>query len=656
MPLATYNAPSAPPSEVMPSSTGDLLSTPTEDTSQLAPRRPDTVWPFLYSEHHAYDEQIRYKPFPDMTTVGRSRNDTGKLEFRTNLPCLFPWKFEFAWESSGYLLFAGERFSTKIVNMSSSEVSIVTQEDRSAISETTWTTSAASSSSDDSLPTRLYKEGMISKAIYEIRESLVCQLENHYWRTYAPPRSSKRSRNRNSPSVNNAGHRVSAKGVTGQSSAKPRHSRWRKISDSSGNGDDDDEDNGDDRSSMSGRILGHSRYFFACPFMKWRPQHFFKSCGVHLTTISHVKDHLEKKHYSLHCPTCLRVFHGKIALRSHVNLGCSRPPVPVANFVTVEQLTVIKKRPYKYEGCEEQWRNIFKTLFPNEPQPLTPYLDPPMNEVMRHLTDYVSRRGSEFLRRLQHEMSIDNSTAYETPEAQFKAVWDDWFPRIFSQYMSQDELYSDIFQDQASPGDNSPTRSANLSLNNNEVQAQFDMPLTTDSLAQLSNSVGLSQPTSVLPLQPRRAPHEGQFSAIAQSYTDYNSGHPDEFGALDFQGWPSTCNTSTEINQSSWNLTGNQNVPVLCADQPSGLNHNNENLPITELLGLNHFSHDYQAGPSFSAEHPYSSNVSRDFQGNRHSAIGVQGYGNFPSAETTFMDVTRTDQPQLADVMSDILF
>ncbi|GIJ92584.1 hypothetical protein Asppvi_001862 [Aspergillus pseudoviridinutans] len=116
---------------------------------------------------------------------------------------------------------------------------------------------------------------------------------------------------------------------------------------------------------------------FACPFFKRHPESF-RTCGMsdHENS-SRVKQHISRKHrMPIYCPRCSETFKTEHDRDTHArDVDC--PVGPKANFVcaTADQLRKLSKRNTR-QTDRENWNTIYKILFPEDPLPESPYLDP----------------------------------------------------------------------------------------------------------------------------------------------------------------------------------------------------------------------------------------------------------------------------------------
>ncbi|KAF7134154.1 hypothetical protein CNMCM5793_005833 [Aspergillus hiratsukae] len=115
----------------------------------------------------------------------------------------------------------------------------------------------------------------------------------------------------------------------------------------------------------------------ACPFFKRHPESF-RTCGMsdHENS-SRVKQHISRKHrMPIYCPRCSETFKTEHERDTHVR-DADCPVGPKANFIcaTAEQLRNLSRRN-AHQTDRENWNAIYNILFPDDPLPDSPYLDP----------------------------------------------------------------------------------------------------------------------------------------------------------------------------------------------------------------------------------------------------------------------------------------
>jgi DNA-directed RNA polymerase subunit RPC12/RpoP len=166
----------------------------------------------------------------------------------------------------------------------------------------------------------------------------------------------------------------------GTSSGKKR--KQDDISHEGNHGDHDDSNGDGDGSQEPSKRLKASKsedraLRFACPFFKRHPESF-RVCGMsdHENS-SRVKQHISRKHrMPIYCPRCSETFNTEHNRDTHVR-DADCPVGPKADFIcaTAEQLRKLGRRSVR-QTDRDNWNAIYKTLFPDDPLPESPYLDP----------------------------------------------------------------------------------------------------------------------------------------------------------------------------------------------------------------------------------------------------------------------------------------
>ncbi|GIK07613.1 hypothetical protein Aspvir_003279 [Aspergillus viridinutans] len=167
----------------------------------------------------------------------------------------------------------------------------------------------------------------------------------------------------------------------GTSSGKKR--KADEISHDDGNHGDHDDSNGDgDGSQEPSKRFKASKsedraLRFACPFFKRHPESFRTRGMSDHENSSRVKQHISRKHrMPIYCPRCSETFKTEHERDTHArDVDC--PVGPKANFIcaTAEQLRKLSKRNTR-QTDRANWNAIYEILFPDDPLPESPYLDP----------------------------------------------------------------------------------------------------------------------------------------------------------------------------------------------------------------------------------------------------------------------------------------
>ncbi|KAF7552409.1 hypothetical protein G7Z17_g4365 [Cylindrodendrum hubeiense] len=399
----------------------------------------------------------------------------------------FPWNYEFSWENS-WLSFNGEQFHvTRETGTSSfegspnSEIASTAHPVSHGGSETrlpsdvmshhilygvgastkssevgqdlerafaAFSTSSAGPSSSSILGVASDTQGHdhTQAAIAQERtiDQMVKLIHDYYLRSYAPQRKGNNKSNQNVPYPSHKSDR-SAKGRNGQT----KGASGSPDNDGSGEGDDEYSHNRGQGSSRTAFFWSEAR--LACPFIKWKPRRYDKTCLKKFTTISLVKDHLNKVHYVPHCPKCYSIFgegNSSVHACPAENTASVDPP---AGFITDAKLEKIKKRVNKSNSPEQQWQYIYEELFPNEPLCLDPTLHHTITDKMVD-TEYCIRdllaQRNESAQKCLHELIGDSKNRGENPAQTWTLVLERLLP-LFIEHASDGESHrhSDVPED-----------------------------------------------------------------------------------------------------------------------------------------------------------------------------------------------------------------
>lgn len=426
---AVYQAPSVLPSEDLTSSGGPSLVPPTLATLDNIPIQQPTrsgMWPEL-PLHLEFDEKIRNTPFeiePEGLSISSTTVTAGEdLEN----PSPLPWKFEFQWED-GVLHFSRGPLRSALVSSprQPTEISSATAGDSSGISESTHATTVLAPRSNVSLHTAVHLESVAYWAMRERRGELSRILIDHYWRTHTSQGANQRNQETSQHITNFSRSAPHTTATPARPSTRGGSSRRLANSGGSGGGEDGDEnDDHDDRFRHSERpVLERTRHF-ACPFQKWRPD-IYKRCFHRHRNVCEVKRHVIDRHYLLRCAECHHGFRTPLALTAHsADTGCGARPTPntTPGHISEQQRATIRKRP-RGKSLERQWRDLFATIFPNEPQPRDVYVDRHADNVMQHITYHYHICCRHFLHMHQAERVRDDPffEQFDTLEAQRDSV------------------------------------------------------------------------------------------------------------------------------------------------------------------------------------------------------------------------------------------
>lgn len=215
---------------------------------------------------------------------------------------------------------------------------------------------------------------------------------------------------------------------TGGSNTIQRASSKRKHSKEANdeNGDDDKRKKGSraTRSSSSSKESDDLR-LFACPFYKRRPHTYQKCRHKELTAVSRVKQHLSRQHQiPIRCLRCNLQFEDEQGLEDHAQQrpSCDPQPRKVWEGVTRAQSILLQTRSDRKKTPEDQWYDVYKILFPNEPLPESPYMDSIQAQMLQGFYDYARETFSA---------TYDAAIEQDIPE-QYREQWHAVRPYVVS--------------------------------------------------------------------------------------------------------------------------------------------------------------------------------------------------------------------------------
>lgn len=116
--------------------------------------------------------------------------------------------------------------------------------------------------------------------------------------------------------------------------------------------------------------------YLACPFLKNNPQH--RKCRHHqLTKISCVKEHIQRVYKTPpHCRRCNKVFQTEDQLHEHVRSTiCELRSYTPPGGVTEKQIFQLQNSVDPKKSPEDQWYEVFDTIFPEGQRPMSVYLN-----------------------------------------------------------------------------------------------------------------------------------------------------------------------------------------------------------------------------------------------------------------------------------------
>jgi hypothetical protein len=112
---------------------------------------------------------------------------------------------------------------------------------------------------------------------------------------------------------------------------------------------------------------------FACPLFRRHPLHNMECACRRLTRIRDVRQHLSRHHYLIACSICQETLSSSKELTDHLaSRSCSeRKPQPTITEVAISLDIIQKLKDCNYRGKtpEEQWYEIWDTLFEDKSKP-----------------------------------------------------------------------------------------------------------------------------------------------------------------------------------------------------------------------------------------------------------------------------------------------
>ncbi|XTI94758.1 hypothetical protein V2W45_1257270 [Cenococcum geophilum] len=167
---------------------------------------------------------------------------------------------------------------------------------------------------------------------------------------------------------------------------------------------------------------------FACPYFKRNPGRHRKSrtcAGPGWASVHRVKEHLYRRHaLPIHCARCCLTFKSEAELKEHYrspNTCDMRDDEPPEGFDNEQEKKLrSRKRSTHTQTEEEMWKEMYRTLFPNDDEATfpSPYYDD-RDDVswMRHRSDEFSRYedylNRELPRRIRSEVELAVQKASE---------------------------------------------------------------------------------------------------------------------------------------------------------------------------------------------------------------------------------------------------
>ena len=229
-------------------------------------------------------------------------------------------------------------------------------------------------------------------------------------------------------------------------------SKRSRGKDEVGEDPDDDVRRRDSDSKRSRLEVQQALKLFACPYSKYDPQRFselnvvekeYRRCSCcYLRDIPRIKQHLYRVHRrpEYYCGSCFDSFKSRELLDVHVRQrpSCELRAPKYEEKMTDDQLNSIKRRIVKGDPCE-LWFNIFKTLFPSAPRPLSPYASDNDPTSVNHFVTLFRWFGPEELLNLMRDRREQMDGGLQTLEAPTQAIVDEAFEIALPAYLQSSQ-------------------------------------------------------------------------------------------------------------------------------------------------------------------------------------------------------------------------
>jgi hypothetical protein len=198
----------------------------------------------------------------------------------------------------------------------------------------------------------------------------------------------------------------------------------------------------------------------ACPFYKVDPVQHRNCYTLRLTRVRDVKQHLYRRHaVDFFCPVCMEKFASAPVRDMHIrDRICEAKPYVRHEWITTIQKVELAKRVPQTMSIEQQWFSVFDIVFPDHPQPRSPYVDRETPEQVAAFRDYLTGPGVaglwEYLRRRRSGESLLGLGMDFATRASDERLLADGIGEVCDSWMSQNMqklLLSDDHQGGAGP-------------------------------------------------------------------------------------------------------------------------------------------------------------------------------------------------------------
>ncbi|PMD34500.1 hypothetical protein L207DRAFT_638973 [Hyaloscypha variabilis F] len=211
---------------------------------------------------------------------------------------------------------------------------------------------------------------------------------------------------------------------------------------------------------------------FACPYRKRDPRKYcvkhWRSCALTpQDTVARVKGHLYRHHRISPCQRCKVLFKDQNAVNVHLmqQIACERKDIEHIDGVTTEIFEKLrsKKKAQKDQTEADRWKDIYKSLFPNEMVP-SPYFEEVQDDIIlspgsRELADYEDYCRRELPRRvrtaLEEIVHNESQPMEESIRNQLINIIRDCQDLVFSSYRSSSAVAAAVVASVGTPSRNS---------------------------------------------------------------------------------------------------------------------------------------------------------------------------------------------------------
>lgn len=141
---------------------------------------------------------------------------------------------------------------------------------------------------------------------------------------------------------------------------------------------------------------GRANRQLACLFWKLDPSTHRECFKLTLKDTSRLKQHLNRKHApEYYCERCLIVLPNEEAHREHIKptvMACL-PRTSSFPGITYQQRGQLSKKSDPRQSEIQRWYSMWKIVFPDQPPPASPYIDPELSEDMCRFMEFAQDQG-----------------------------------------------------------------------------------------------------------------------------------------------------------------------------------------------------------------------------------------------------------------------